>query len=168
MKTALSLLGVLILSTPAPNAMQPALMRLKASDFGGVRFVKASDFAKAPACPCRCPCSDGKPCNCNRCECSNCPGIKPAPRYGYKQARQEAIDKRTSLTVWVGLSPPARRSGVHVREELGWVNPWGQVVNQPTKLEFYYEGGRIWLLEPVEERQGLIRRNRSAGCGPGG
>lgn len=145
----------------------PAIQRVKSSDFAGVRFVRLSDFVAKPECPCKCPCVDGKPCDCKKCECKDCPG-KPK-NYGYREARLDAINRRAGLIVWVGMSPPRLRSGsvVHVREELGWVNPWGQVVNQPTKLEFYYEGGKIWLVEPeVSQRAPVnaIRTFRSAGC----
>ncbi len=37
-------------------------------------------------------------------------------------------------------------------EPLGWIDPWGQQVNTPCKLEFYYQDGKIWLLESTSYR----------------
>ena len=162
---------LLVMPAWATTEVIHSVLHVKSSDWAGVRFVRLSDFQPKTTvdCPCKCPCSEGKPCDCKKCECKDCPGKpKPQPRYGYKEARLDAIKTRAGLTVWVGMSPPRLRSSsiVHVREELGWVNPWGQQVNEPCKLEFYYQDGKIWLLESTGYRAPTIvqRAFRSANC----
>ena len=44
------------------------------------------------------------------------------------------------------------RGGLHVSEPLGWIDPWGNRITTPCRMDFYFEAGKIWHQQTVYAR----------------